>query len=90
MRVPVLNPEAAHRLIDGQAIIVLPRESEVMVLNEVGSAIWELVDGRRQEEEIAQALCRVYAVSLEEGLRDVRHFLAELAEKRVVVWKTTG
>lgn len=90
MRVPAPNPEAAHRLIDDQAVIVLPREGEVLVLNQVGSTIWQLVDGRRREEEIAEALCEVYAVTLEEALRDVRQFLAELGEKRVVVWKTTA
>ena len=44
--IPQPNPEAIGRIVDREAVIVLPQKGKVKVLNEVGAAIWDLIDGQ--------------------------------------------
>lgn len=42
--------DAAWRMIDGQAVVVSTNAQRMRVLNEVGSRVWELADGRSLRE----------------------------------------
>ena len=53
-------------------------------LNEVGSRIWELVDGERSAHEIAKILSREYDVSLSEAQVSVNDFLVTLAAHELI------
>ena len=78
---------AAHvrgRLLDGEAVIVLPDRGEVKVLNEVGAQIWTLADGSRSVREIAASVASVYQVSPAEAEADTVEFLRELLEKALI------
>ena len=72
-RPPRRNPSAGFRIFEGQAVVVLPDEAEVNVLNEVGARVWELIDGVRSVESI-----------VEQVERDVRELLASLNEHRMI------
>jgi Coenzyme PQQ synthesis protein D (PqqD) len=78
------NPNAAYRIYDGQATVVLPDQAEVNVLNEIGSAVWERIDGRRSLRAILDAILETYDISREEATRDVLEFAASLREHRMV------
>jgi len=78
-RPPRRNHTAGFRTFEGEATIVLPDGSYIKVLNESGSRIWELLDGRRGLEEIASVIAAEYDVSPEEAGRDVREFVDLLA-----------
>ena len=39
------NTDAAYRIYDGQATVVLPGRAEVKVINAPGSLIWDQLDG---------------------------------------------
>ena len=82
---PVLHPQVAARIIDGEAVIVLPESSQVNVLNEVGSRIWELIDGTRSIGEITEIIVAEYDVSAEQAERDVEEFIEELVENKMLV-----
>ena len=56
----------------------------IFSLNELGSVIWELIDGKKSTRGIAAAICEEYDVTEEEALRDVTRFLSSLAELGLV------
>ena len=82
---PVLHPQVAARIIDGEAVIVLPESSQVNVLNEVGSRIWELIDSTRSIGEITEIIVAEYDVTAEQAERDVEEFIQELVENKMLV-----
>ena len=78
------SPDAASRTYDGQATIVLPSRAEVKVLNEVGSRVWESIDGRRTLGEILESVLRDYDVPREQAEADVLEFVGALREQGMV------
>ena len=78
------NPNAAYRVYDGKATIVLPERAEVHVLNEIGSLVWERIDGRRTLAEIVEEVTRTYDVTSDEARRDVAEFVGALLENDMV------
>ncbi len=83
-RPPRRNPSAGFRIFEGQAVVVLPDEAEVNVLNEVGARVWELIDGVRSVESIVDRICEEYDSGREQVERDVRELLAKLDEHRMI------
>jgi len=83
-QVLIKNPGAAYRIYDGQATIVLPEQARVTVLNEVGSLVWDRIDGRRSLGEILDAVNEAFDVVPEQLERDVKEFLDALREQRMV------
>ncbi len=75
---------ARGRLLEREAVIVLPDKGEVKVLNEVGARIWTLADGSRSVREIAAEITNAYAVSPEQAQADTLEFLRELREKALI------
>jgi hypothetical protein len=53
----------------------------VYTLNEVGSFIWQLIDGRRSAQAIAEAVSAEYDVALERAAEDVDELLTVLEAK---------
>ena len=78
------NPNAACRVYDGQAMIVLPGHSEVNVLNPIGTSIWNGIDGRCTLEEILQHILNDYDISRERAMADLAEFVAALREHGMV------
>ncbi len=84
-----MNPQAkcftkesdlVTRRIAGETIIVPVRSHVaqldcVYTLNEVGSLIWELIDGQTPLSRIAAAICSAYEVTPDEATRDLDDFL---------------
>jgi hypothetical protein len=75
---------ARGRLLDQEAVIVLPDKGEVKVLNEVGARIWALADGSRSVREIAAEIARQYDVSVAQAEADTLEFLRDLREKALI------
>jgi hypothetical protein len=82
---PGKSPEIASRIIDGEAVVVIPQEGMVKVFNNTGSRIWELMDGNRKTQEIIDILVSEFEVSKGELQADAVEFLKELAAKKIVV-----
>ena len=77
--------EAAYRIYDGQATVVLPGRSEVHVLNEIGSLIWERIDGERTVGQILHAVVDAYEIDSDQAHRDTLSFLSSLQESGMVI-----
>ena len=78
------SPDAASRTYDGQATIVLPSRAEVKVLNELGSRVWDAIDGRRTLAQILATLLEDYDVHRDQVERDVLDFVGELRTQGMV------
>jgi hypothetical protein len=83
-KIPVPNPEVVGRIVDNEAVLVLPGKGEVKVLNEIGARIWSLVDGRRSIEEIAKQIFAEFKVSQPEAEQDVADFIQQLLVKGII------
>lgn len=76
---PRRNPETAHREVEDEGgLVVLPRQSEVKVLNPVGSLIYKLLDGEHTVEQIIAAVVDEFDTTPDQASADVRQFLEEL------------
>ena len=78
------NPDAAYRTYDGLATVVLPGRAEVDVLNEVGSVIWQKIDGERTLAQILQDVLDEFDIGPEDARRDLFDFIEELRRHGMV------
>lgn len=85
-RVPIHHPQTASRVFSGEAVIITPAENMVRMLNDVGSRVWELADGKRTVEEIAQALTEEFEVGLAEARASAAAFVDELVAKGLLTF----
>ncbi len=76
---------AIGRVVDDEAVIVLPGEGKVKVLNEVGAFIWSQVDGVRRVSEIVDLVCDEYEVDDAQAQADTITFLTDLQQRGVIV-----
>ncbi len=71
------------RCIAGETMIVPVRKDvadlgAIYMLNDVGSLIWDSLDGQTSGPRIVEAMCNTYDVAPEEAEKDVSDFLSEL------------
>jgi len=78
------NPDAAYRVYDGQATIVIPNRAAVHVLNPVGTMVWGLIDGVRTVGQIVDAVTTEYEAPSDEVRRDVLAFVSDLRQNGMV------
>ncbi len=78
------NPDAAFRVIDGQAVIVVPATQSMHTLNEVGTFIWQRCEGRTADE-IVPEITAEFDVDEPTARADLDAFFAELAAKKMLV-----
>ena len=83
--VPAHAPWVVSRLVDGEAVIIHPRQGRVRVLNGVGSRLWELADGQRRVVELTEIVTREYNVDGDRAATETLAFLTDLAERGLLV-----
>jgi hypothetical protein len=70
--------------------IIVPIRSNVgdldsiYTLNEIGSMIWQLIDGKNSVREIAKAVCNAFEVTLQVAEKDTIDFLNTLEQASLV------
>jgi len=89
-KIPIKSPSTAYQIFDGEAVIIVPSEQMVNVLNPVGSRIWDLADGRKSIGQIAEMLAQEFDVSYETALKDAIEFTGDLAEKKMMGFTGEG
>ena len=77
-RVPRFHPQVAMSVIGGEAVLVLPQDGQIEVLNEVGARVLQLVDGKRTITDIAAVIVREYEVEVEQATQDVAQLVQGL------------
>ena len=75
----------AARKVAGEMVILSADDSSLYVLNGIGTAVWEAVDGRTPLSRIVDDIvCRDYDVDRDSALRDVQEFVAGLMSHGVL------
>lgn len=81
---PRRDPRVATRTFDGETVIIDPDQNLVCMLNEVGSRIFELADGTRTPQEIAQLLSEEFQVEQSQAWDSTLRFLNDLEKRRIL------
>lgn len=84
---PTLHPQVAMQKVDGSAVIVLADSGEVLVFNETGTRILEMIDGKRNVSEVASLIESEYEVSAEEARQDLEAFLQTLVAANALTFE---
>ncbi len=75
---PARSKAVAWQTIDGETVLLLPKEKELLGLNEVGRRVWEMADGETSIDQMVATVRSEYRVSIEVARADVLRFLREL------------
>ena len=73
------SPHVVYEVVDGKAVLVDPEGVELITLNEVGTVVWEALDGERDAGALAADLLgRFEGVSRAQLELDIAAFLSEV------------
>lgn len=83
------NPDFIARKIGGETVLIPLQKkiydiSSIYNLNEMGSQIWERLDGSKTLQQIEEELTNVYDVSAETFSGDLKSLLEQLQEIKAV------
>jgi Coenzyme PQQ synthesis protein D (PqqD) len=89
------GPRLATRRIDDETIVVpistgVGDLDAIYTLNDLGSRIWQLIDGATSVQQIIDAIHAEYEVSEEQAAHDVLEFLEELALRKLITVTSDG
>jgi len=79
------NPDIAWRTLDGEAVLVKPEEGMMLILNEVGTVLWESCEQSRSLEELTHKLQERFEVNRDVASKDTQEFIAMLLEKKCLL-----
>jgi len=82
--IPSKNDSIQHKNIELQAVLVMPCEGKVKVLNQVGAFIWDKIDGIRTIEELVEDTIREFDVNEDQAAKDIINFLKLLEERNMI------
>jgi hypothetical protein len=82
---PIRRPAVVHEVPETNETVVCHVDGgTLLVLNDVGAAVWHLVDGRRTVDDIAAFVASTVGVAEDVAQRDVQAFVETLRERGVV------
>lgn len=90
------SSDVVSREIDG-ALIIVPltsgvgdMEDDLFSMNETGTEIWNMLDGKKTVQEVVEALTRQYRAESGEIEQDVAGIVTELLKRRMLVDATAA
>jgi hypothetical protein len=90
------SSDVVSREIDG-ALIIVPltsgvgdMEDDLFSMNETGTEIWNMLDGKKTVQEVVEALTQQYRAEPAEIERDVAGIVTELLKRRMLVEATAA
>lgn len=84
------NPRLARQTLGGKAVVLHYEGKRLYGLNETGSRVWGLLDGRLSVDEISALLADDSGVERTTVALDVASFVRELLERGLIVEAQTG
>lgn len=85
----VKETDFVTRDVAGETIIVPIKNNvgdldSIYTLNEMGTLIWQLIDGKRNVSQIVEQICVAYDVTPEEAVKDAIDFLASIEKAGLI------
>ena len=88
------SSDVVSREIDG-ALIIVPltsgvgdMEDDLFSMNETGTGIWNMLDGKNTVQEVVEVLAQQYRAEQGEIEQDVAGIVTELLKRRMIVEAT--
>lgn len=75
------------REVEGQILILTPREEFLYTLNASGQLLWEMLVRGTSEQKLIHTLVRAYGLSPAQAAGDVSTFLQALSAKGILARK---
>ena len=66
----IKNPEALFRQTDDEGFLFNPNDATLITINKPGIFIWNLLDGKHTNKDIAEAIFRKYKGSTLRNIKD--------------------
>ena len=82
---PRRNEQVLGQRMDDTFVLLKPSDGNYYALDEVGSRVWELCDGRRSVADVAATICSEYDAPAETIRADVLELLEDLAGESLVL-----
>ncbi len=82
------NEDFICRIVDGEAVLMSPLGDGLHIFNEIGTRIWELVDGNNTIEDIVNQIYQEYEVEKSVAYEDTLMFLDELIKLNALVFNS--
>ncbi|MDP4224242.1 MAG: PqqD family protein [Bacteroidota bacterium] len=87
--IPYHSPNIVTRKTGTEYVLVpiannIADMNSVFTLNETGAFIWELIDGKRNLEEIINRVTEEYEVDAESASKDVLSFVKEMSNYLII------
>ncbi|MEM6702125.1 MAG: PqqD family protein [Acidobacteriota bacterium] len=79
-----LRRDVRFRVVGDEAIVIRQRAAEVLVLNEVGARILQLLEGEPNLDELVDSLAQEFEAERSQLQADAVAFVAELVEAGVL------
>ena len=79
------SSSTASRIIEGEAVIVLPKISKVTTLNEVATRIWDMADGSKKIFEIINELQQEYDAEPAQIKNDSIDFINKMLTENMLI-----
>jgi len=79
------NEEIAYRIIDSETVILTPGDGILHNLNQVGTRIFELVNGKRSIRVIFGIIADKFKVKEDVAKRDTFSFIKDLISKNILL-----
>lgn len=83
-------PSVRWRVIEARVVLIDANEGELVHLNEVGSRIWELLDGTRSVAQLVDELQAGFDVSSARLRENVTRFLRKLHRMELITKPDAG
>lgn len=79
------DANTASRIIEEEAVIVIPEISEVNTLNKVATRIWELADGSKIISEIISTIQNEYKADPAQVKNDSIEFINKMISEKMLI-----
>jgi ribosomal protein S20 len=83
------SSQLAEQEIEKIVVIMDPAKSSLHTLNEIGSLIWRMADGKTKIKTIIKKICSQFEVEEEIARKDTIEFIRKLITKGLVILKDT-
>ncbi|MBI5648863.1 MAG: PqqD family protein [Chloroflexi bacterium] len=87
---PAPHSQVATQIVDDEAVIVLADAGEIIVLDPVGTRVWELSDGSHTVQQIVDVIGDEFEVTRDQARADVAEFLETLAREKIIVFEESA
>ena len=76
-----LAPNLPWQQLDGQIVILNPKDNLAFELNEVGSRVWQAIDSKSDFQSLISELELEFDVEREQLEADIKHWAAQLVDE---------